>query len=202
MRDPNRIGLILGELEKYWRDNPDLRPGQIISNMAAALGRSDCFHVEDDQMLKALEYFTKDIENQNTELKCDDESIAKSLLEDLNKMSMDDMDEFDKYDYYKDNMEDKIKTLCHQSIDDSPKLIEVMDIHDLSEIEKDIYNIYKNDNVCMGEILASTGVNNISLEDAMELYAKIMHKAEKDTFVQFYTEFPYLENDDYRIIGE
>ena len=32
MRDPERIKKILGLLQLYWEDHPDLRLGQIISN--------------------------------------------------------------------------------------------------------------------------------------------------------------------------
>ena len=61
MRDPNRIGPILKQLEIYWKANPDLRLGQIISNMSTTLGMQDCFYVEDDAMLKAIEDSIKDI---------------------------------------------------------------------------------------------------------------------------------------------
>lgn len=83
-----------------------------------------------------------------------------------------------------------------------PKVTEVMCIQDLSKTEEKIMKIYEDNDVCMGEVLASTGVNNISLEDAMELYCRIIHKVERDTFVQFYTDMPYLENDEYKILGE
>lgn len=149
MRDPKRIDHVLNELEKYWKANPDLRLGQIISNMTTALGRIDCFHIEDDDMVKAIKHFTKDLENKSIE----------------------------------------------------PKVIKETATEDLSKIEKEIITIYHGDDVCVGEVLASTGVNNISLEDAMKLYCKIMHIVEKDTFVQFYNESPCLGNNDYRIIG-
>ena len=83
-----------------------------------------------------------------------------------------------------------------------PQVTEVMHIQDLSEVEEKIMKIYEDNDVCMGEVLASTGVNNISLEDAVELYCRIMHKVEGDTFVQFYTDMPYLENDEYKILGD
>ena len=148
MRDPNRIGPILKQLELYWRANPDLRLGQIVSNMAASVGSKDCFFTEDDKMMGIL--------------------TAENL---------------------KGNPE-------------QPEVVEIMNTNNLSETENKLMEIYQNNDVCMGEVLASTGVNNISLEDAMELYCKLMHKADGDTFVQFYTDTPYLENDDYKIIGE
>ncbi len=33
MRDPNRIADVLNEIGKYWMKYPDLRMGQLISNM-------------------------------------------------------------------------------------------------------------------------------------------------------------------------
>lgn len=86
-----------------------------------------------------------------------------------------------------------------------PKVINTMEVVDLSETKNKLIEIYRNNDVCMGEVLASTGVNNISLEDAMELYCAIMHEIEGDTFVQYYNCKPYvneINEDDYRIIGE
>lgn len=148
MRNPDRIRPMLKQLELYWRANPDLRLGQIVSNMAASVGSKDCFFTEDDKMMGIL--------------------TAENL---------------------KGNPE-------------QPEVVEIMNTNNLSETENKLMEIYQNNDVCMGEVLASTGVNNISLEDAMELYCKLMNKVEGDTFVQFYTDTPYLENDDYKIIGE
>lgn len=151
MRDPNRIGPILKQLELYWRANPDLRLGQIVSNMAASVGSKDCFFTEDDKMMGIL--------------------TAENL---------------------KGNPE-------------QPEVVEIMNTNNLSETENKLMEIYQNNDVCMGEVLASTGVNNISLEDAMELYCKLMNKVEGDTFVQYYNCKPCMneiDENDYRIIGE
>lgn len=151
MRNPDRIGPMLKQLESYWRANPDLRLGQIISNMAASVGSKDCFFTEDDKMMGIL--------------------TAENL---------------------KGNPE-------------QPEVVEIMNINNLSETENKLMEIYQNNDVCMGEVLASTGVNNISLEDAMELYCKLMNKVEGDTFVQYYNCKPCMNEiyeDDYRIIGE
>lgn len=151
MRNPDRIGPMLKQLESYWRANPDLRLGQIISNMAASVGSKDCFFTEDDKMMGIL--------------------TAENL---------------------KGNPE-------------QPEVVEIMNINNLSETENKLMEIYQNNDVCMGEVLASTGVNNISLEDAMELYCKLMNKVEGDTFVQYYNCKPCMneiDENDYRIIGE
>lgn len=151
MRNPDRIRPMLKQLESYWRANPDLRLGQIISNMAASVGSKDCFFTEDDKMMGIL--------------------TAENL---------------------KGNPE-------------QPEVVEIMNINNLSETENKLMEIYQNNDVCMGEVLASTGVNNISLEDAMELYCKLMNKVEGDTFVQYYNCKPCMneiDENDYRIIGE
>jgi uncharacterized protein YihD (DUF1040 family) len=60
MRDPNRIEVILEAIKKYWKENPDLRLGQIVTNLAPNTGYDTCFHpniyyLEDDDFLKSLE---------------------------------------------------------------------------------------------------------------------------------------------------
>lgn len=55
MRDPKRIDPLLEELRKYWKNNPDLRLGQIISNTARIAGHSDPFFIEDGDMLLTLQ---------------------------------------------------------------------------------------------------------------------------------------------------
>lgn len=151
MRNPDRIGPMLKQLESYWRANPDLRLGQIISNMAASVGSKDCFFTEDDKMMGIL--------------------TAENL---------------------KGNPE-------------QPEVVEIMNTNNLSETENKLMSICHENDICMGEILASIGVNNISLEEAMELYCKLMNKVEGDTFVQYYNCKPCMNEiyeDDYRIIGE
>ena len=56
MRDPNRIPEILNEIEKIWKEYPDLRLGQLISNMS---DRSPwpLFYIEDDELIERLEKF-------------------------------------------------------------------------------------------------------------------------------------------------
>lgn len=57
MRNPQRIDIVLNELEEYWKKHPDLRLGQIIANCVRAYdGRVNCdpFFIEDDIMLEIL----------------------------------------------------------------------------------------------------------------------------------------------------
>jgi len=52
MRDPNRIALVLKEIEKIWIKYPDMRLGQLICNVI----RSDMLYcIEDDILLKGLD---------------------------------------------------------------------------------------------------------------------------------------------------
>lgn len=51
MRDPNRIDRMIEILRKYWKNNPDLRLGQIIFNANYHVNHnSDCFYIEDDKL--------------------------------------------------------------------------------------------------------------------------------------------------------
>lgn len=62
MRDISRIEIILDKLKIYWLENPDLRLGQIISNLGCQIrGDNDPFYIEDDLMLKAIEEELKHI---------------------------------------------------------------------------------------------------------------------------------------------
>lgn len=111
--------------------------------------------------------------------------LAKDLLNDLNKMSM---DNFDKFDYFENNVKHKIQELCDKVLDETPKVIDVNSNKDLTELEEQIGVIYNDNDVCMGELLASTGVNDISLEQATELYAILKAFYDGDTIVRFMNE--------------
>ena len=61
MRDPNRIARVLDQLGQYWMQNPDLRLGQIVSNVNYAHRRdnglpsnNDVFYLEDEDFLESL----------------------------------------------------------------------------------------------------------------------------------------------------
>lgn len=55
-RDPDRIDEVLEELEEYWKENPDLRLGQIIVNMSRLMRYdTDPFYIEDDELKMRLE---------------------------------------------------------------------------------------------------------------------------------------------------
>lgn len=54
VRDPARIDYILEKLKIYWEANPDLRLGQIVSNIASRKA-CDPFYIEDSILIHMLE---------------------------------------------------------------------------------------------------------------------------------------------------
>ncbi len=60
MRDPARIGEILGKLEKAWRRVPDQRLGQLLVNiMPDRIQSPAIFYKEDDEWARELDEFEK-----------------------------------------------------------------------------------------------------------------------------------------------
>jgi len=53
MRDIKRIEPFLEEIEKVWKEHPDLRFMQMI-NIVMASYRSDLFYIEDEDFMKML----------------------------------------------------------------------------------------------------------------------------------------------------
>ena len=55
MRNPDRIPEVLKELEEFWKQVPDWRLGQVISNFSYELmGNNDPFYMEDKDLLTML----------------------------------------------------------------------------------------------------------------------------------------------------
>jgi len=63
MRDPKRISRILKHLKETWVLFPDLRLGQLISNIAPP--QASIFYLEDDIMLKRLKEYKKYLKSVN-----------------------------------------------------------------------------------------------------------------------------------------
>ena len=60
MRNPERIPEVLKELEEFWKQNPDLRLGQIISNLSyESMRNNDPFYMEDKDLLELLKQKNK-----------------------------------------------------------------------------------------------------------------------------------------------
>ncbi len=56
LRDPARIHEILPLIERIWRDNPDMRLGQMLCNLLDP-NPNKLFYVEDDVLLERLREF-------------------------------------------------------------------------------------------------------------------------------------------------
>jgi uncharacterized protein YihD (DUF1040 family) len=59
MRDPNRIPDMLSRLQTIWEKYPDLRLGQLITNVFRSEG---LYYLEDDMFIKALEDYYNFVE--------------------------------------------------------------------------------------------------------------------------------------------
>lgn len=60
MRNPERIPKIIKELEEFWKQNPDWRLGQVISNLSYELmANNDPFYMEDNNLLELLKTYNK-----------------------------------------------------------------------------------------------------------------------------------------------
>lgn len=61
MRDPSRIGYMILLLTRYWRQQPDIRLGQLMTNICHSIAKEhpsvseDAYYVEDDTMTRWLE---------------------------------------------------------------------------------------------------------------------------------------------------
>ena len=74
MRDPKRIDVILQEIGAIWHKYPDIRLGQLISNV---LEGPSLYYVEDDSLVKAL----KDMyEGAEEPVKFDDDAYIFDLV--------------------------------------------------------------------------------------------------------------------------
>lgn len=56
MRDPKRIDGILKVVGKYWKENPDLRLGQLILNVAYGTG-CEPYYIEDKDIIDLLKKY-------------------------------------------------------------------------------------------------------------------------------------------------
>ena len=62
MRNPDRIPEVVKELEKFWKQVPDWRLGQVISNFSYELtGNNDPFYIEDEALLTLLKNKNKNL---------------------------------------------------------------------------------------------------------------------------------------------
>ena len=55
-RDPARVPVVLGAIEKYWGQHPELRLGQLLVNIAKNeyIDSFNVFNLEDDELMRRL----------------------------------------------------------------------------------------------------------------------------------------------------
>lgn len=61
MRNPQRIDNILERLKIIWKDNPDLRLGQLLLD---AVNANRLFYIEDETLIQALENYFLQFKSQ------------------------------------------------------------------------------------------------------------------------------------------
>lgn len=69
MRDPNRIDKFCGRLSRAWKNVPDWRFGQLMSNLLSEYyeqTKRDPFFPEDDEFIEFIEKFTASNTPYNT----------------------------------------------------------------------------------------------------------------------------------------
>lgn len=59
MRDINRIDPLLAKLGEFWKQYPDMRFGQLITNIFSSLG-TDPWNMEEDEWMAFLEAHIKE----------------------------------------------------------------------------------------------------------------------------------------------
>lgn len=68
-RDPKRIDRIIDKIREFWKKNPDLRLGQIVSNSAFLMGRVEdantIFYIEDNELEAGLNKLIDELGKDN-----------------------------------------------------------------------------------------------------------------------------------------
>jgi len=59
MRNKTRIPKILKQLERIWKEYPELRLGQLIQNCFGS-GSSSLYYIEDKELIETIERFYND----------------------------------------------------------------------------------------------------------------------------------------------
>lgn len=67
MRNPARIRPILEKVEAVWINNPDMRLGQLLINLAPPEYRQDIFYMEDEELVVGLDKYIEDYIEKRSE---------------------------------------------------------------------------------------------------------------------------------------
>lgn len=76
MRDPDRINTMILAFAEKWKENPDLRFGQLFANLIGH--HRDPFNVEDDELMTALGIDPRDFAEKGRD-------AWKEFMDDLGK---------------------------------------------------------------------------------------------------------------------
>lgn len=68
MRNPARIRRILDKVEAVWINNPDLRLGQLLIDLAPASFHNDIFYLEDDELEVEIDKYIEDFINKRSDM--------------------------------------------------------------------------------------------------------------------------------------
>ncbi|AQX85174.1 hypothetical protein I6H88_19940 [Elizabethkingia bruuniana] len=67
MRKPDRIKIVLEQIEQLWMSNPDFRFGQLIMVIAQTGEHNPkLFHMEEDELLEKIKVLQNQLENIKT----------------------------------------------------------------------------------------------------------------------------------------
>lgn len=67
MRKPDRIKIVLEQIEQIWMSNPDFRFGQLIMVIAQTGEHNPkLFHMEEDELLEKIKVLQNQLENIKT----------------------------------------------------------------------------------------------------------------------------------------
>ncbi|WP_407509774.1 hypothetical protein [Elizabethkingia anophelis] len=67
MRTPDRIKIVLEQIEQLWMSNPDLRFGQLVMVIAQTGEHNPkLFHMEEDELLEKIKVLQNQLKNINT----------------------------------------------------------------------------------------------------------------------------------------
>ena len=76
MRDPKRINKVLAAIGEVWEKNPDLRLGQLLSNVYRD---PSLYYIEDDKLVEEIKKYYSDLDISET-IKANDKEYEIGFL--------------------------------------------------------------------------------------------------------------------------
>ena len=98
MRDPNRIDKVLAALGDVWKQYPDLRLGQLLTNVYQD---PTIYFIEDDQLVNGVKHYYDNLDSEryilNQMRKNDEEYEIGSLLQHMRNATEEENEAVNKY---------------------------------------------------------------------------------------------------------